>query len=323
MKYNNLTVEVPRVSRIALGTLYIAPNQKKIFDAAYDLGINYFDTADSYNEGASDAVLAEFLKNKPRESLVISSKVFYPTKFGRTSGGLSKPHLLESVNLSLKRLNTDYLDILYLHRFDNDISIEETIEALNILLTSGKIKSWGFSAFSTFEVSKIFYGAKAASIPQPIVAQYAYNLFNRTIEMDLAEVFAEWNIKVVGYYGLAQGVLSGKYSNGNMPEISRAKNLEAVKSMWDFTPEKLHKAHQFADYCKKIRQKPSALALAWCLQNPNVASVLTHVRNQKQLVENVNALSLELNEQMRDEIEKIFLNAPRKPYTNTAYLQPK
>jgi aryl-alcohol dehydrogenase-like predicted oxidoreductase len=316
---NQLGVDGPLVSALGMGTLYLSTNQEYLFNSAYEAGINHFDTADSYNEGASDNLISAFLKGKPRENIVLSSKVFYPTNFGSTQSGLNKDHILESVDLSLKRLNTDYLDVLYLHRYDSQTSFEESLEAIATLLEQGKIKYWGVSAFTTYQLCEVYFKAKLYGVAAPIVLQHAYNLFNRTIELELKEALDNLKIKVVGYYGLAQGILSGKYSNGKLPTGSRAQAIDARKTMWDFTPKRLEQAGAFALFCADRGLNPAAAALGWCLHNRQVASMLTHINSLNQLRVNLESLAVTFTVEDRLHLQSIFNNKPINLYTRLAY----
>lgn len=307
------------VSALGMGTLYLTKNQEYLFSRSFEQGINHFDTADSYNEGASDYVLRMFLKGKPREKILISSKVYYPTNYGGTSFGLNREHILKSVDQSLKRLDTDYLDILYLHRYDNNVPFEETIEALDVLINQGKIKYWGTSAFSTFQLCEAYYKAHCVGFVAPIAMQHAYNLFNRTIELELKDALDRLNVSIVGYYGLAQGVLTGKYVNLETLDDTRAACSEARKKMWDFTSEKIDKSRKFALFCNSRNLSPSAVALGWCLQNSNIASVLTHVNSISQLLNNLESIDIIFTPEDMALLENIFNNKPINLYTKVRY----
>jgi len=310
------------ISAISLGTMHasvpLRQRSSMAITEAIEAGVNYIDTADSYNQEGCKQVVDVALRTVSRDKLRIGTKCFFPTGNGLTDRGLGREHILRSIDTSLSSLNLEYFDLFFLHRYDAGTPMEETILAIQTLLRSGKVRHWGFSAFTPFQACETYYTAQKMDVALPIVAQYAYNLFNRTIEMDLAEVLHKLGISVMAYYPLAQGVLSGKYGD-DKTSIGRASDPALRKLMWDLSEEKLKKAQLFAAFARDHGCAPTALALAWCLRNRNVCSVLTNISSSQQWTENLSSTTLQLSDDIWNGLETIFGNPPINPYTGAAY----
>ena len=320
MKYSTISGSGIEISKISLGTLIIRDkkNTLNLLDKAHSFGINYYDTSDSYEEGESERILGEFVKSKKRENIILGSKAFFQKNKNILEKGLTKKNIFHTVESTLKNLNTEYLDIFYCHRFDINTPIEETLDAIDILIKQGKILNWGVCGFSVFQLCKMYFTAKSELISPPVVAQYAYNLFNRSIELDIAEALRELNIGVISYYPLAQGVLTGKYTD-YIPENSRAYSEIHKKNMWDFNPQNIQKAKELSELASKYNTTSANLAMNWCLQNSNVKSVITNVNSIEQLNELLAFEEVNLNLDNIQEIESIFDNQPKNQYTGQKY----
>jgi aryl-alcohol dehydrogenase-like predicted oxidoreductase len=320
MKYSFTRATGIEISKISLGTLIIKNKKStlKLFDKAFSQGVNYFDTSDGYQGGTSEIVLGEFIRNQKRENILIGSKAYFPRSENILEKGLTKKNIFHSVEKSLINLNTDYLDIFYCHRFDNNTPIEETLDAIESLIRQGKILSWGVCGFSVFQLCKMYFRAREKLISRPSVAQYAYNLFNRSIEIDMSEALKELNVDVLSYYPLAQGVLTAKYSNG-IPKDSRAIRTEFKKNMWDLTLSNIEKAKKLSDLASKLNTTSIALAINWCLFNENIKSVITSASSIEQLNQILAFEQFELTEEIKKEIEFIFDNHPVNQYTGIKY----
>lgn len=311
-----------KISVLSLGLMNnIQPenekDQLKLYVKAFENGINSLDTAPNYQNGYSDIFLGKLLKILPRDELFLSSKVFFKNNYSKIDQSLHPTHIKDSVLGTLKNLNTSYIDTLILHRFDSKTPIEKTLNCINELLKEGLIKSWGISAFTIEQILDFYYQAKIMDIPLPLFGQYAYNLFNKDIEKELHDVFKNKAIKIFSYYPLAQGVLTGKYTNS-------LKGVRAVdkiykKSMWDLNKQKIDIANKYVEYCKKNEINPIAFAYLWCLRNENVCSVITNIRNEKQLFQNIDGIDRNYNFKEFGNIEEIFENKPIKQYFNTVY----
>lgn len=320
MKYSNIPATGLAISQISLGTLVIKDKKDTInlFDKAFDAGVNYYDTSDGYLEGEAEKILGDFIKNHKRENLILGSKAFFPKNKNILQKGLTKKNIFHSVETSLKNLKTEYLDIFYCHRFDENTPIEETLEAIDLLIKQGKILHWGVCGFSVFQLCKIYYSAKSKLITPPAVAQYAYNLFNRSIELEISEALKELNVGVLSYYPLAQGILTGKYNN-EIPKESRASNEELKLSMWDFNTKKINQVKKLSELATLLDTTPTLLALNWCLLNSNVKSIITSVNTSHQLDHLLEFESFQLSEEMKHEIEIIFDNHPKNQYTGIKF----
>jgi aryl-alcohol dehydrogenase-like predicted oxidoreductase len=323
MQFSELGHSGVKISKLSLGTLNVlkggtVKEKLEIFDAALDHGVNYFDTSDNYEKGEAEKFLGTFISNKDRGKILIGTKCFFPKDDSPLHKGLRKENINYTVDTSLQRLNTDYLDFFYCHRFDQETPLEETIMTIESHIKQGKIRNWGVSAFSVSQLYEIYYTAKELNCTLPKVGQYPYNLFNRTIEMDLREAFLKLKMGVIAYYPLSQGILTGKYT-GKIESGSRAADPEQKNQMWDFTDDKIKKANEFAELARGYGYSPSALAVKWCMRHPAVCSTLSNVNSLRQLTENLEFINVDLTPKILSEIEVIFNNAPVNQYTGQKY----
>lgn len=322
MRYKKLGRTDIQVSQLSLGTMTLLrggtiAEKLRLYDAALAHGINYFDTSDNYENGESEKFLGAFLKDKDRSKIYLGTKCFFP-KPEYPSGGLSRDNITQTVDRSLQRMDTEYIDLFYCHRYDKNTPVQETITAIQSLIDQGKISYWGISSFSTAQLCEIYYTARDMGCQLPSVGQYPYNLFNRTIEMDIKEAIAKMEIGVIGYYPLAQGVLTGKYGAGHSGE-NRASDPALKKQMWDLSEDKLTKVNAFVKLAVRLGVSPAALALRWCLHHDAVCSTLSNVNNFDQLQQNLEFISVDLSPSVIAELESIFHNAPVNPYTGQKF----
>ena len=322
MQFSQLGNTNVKISSLSLGTLTVLKGGTKkekleIFDAALDHGVNYFDTSDNYEKGEAEKFLGDFIANKDRSKVLLGTKCFFP-KESSPMKGLGRENILSTVEISLQRLKTDHIDIFYCHRYDSETPVEVTVTTIQSLIKQGKIRYWGVSAFSVSQLCEIYYTARELKCDLPVVGQYPYNLFNRTIEMELKEAFLKLPLGVIAYYPLSQGILTGKYSE-SIEAGSRAADPAQKKQMWDFTEGKIKKADEFLKLAKKYNYSPAALAFRWCMQNPSVCSTLSNVNSMKQLKENLEFINIDPDPKLILEIEAIFNNAPVNQYTGLKY----
>ena len=289
----------------------------KLYTQAYDFGINSFDSSPNYQNGYSDVFLGKLVKQIGRENVFISNKVFFANPYSDFSNTLKSSHIISTVEGSLMSIGTDCLDCLILHRFDFSTPIIESLEAIELLLNQGKIKSWGVSAFSIEQLLDYVHVSKQLGINPPIIGQYAYNFFNRSIEKDLNSVALNKGMNLFTYYPLAQGVLTGKYSGKTYN--SRADDIEFRKNMWDLTDTKIKKAQLFHEFCKNENLDAVSVAYLWCLRNSNVVSLITNVRDIKQLYQNIKFTKSSLSMEILTNLDHIFNNSPVNQYTNIKY----
>tara|TARA_B100000674_G_C37979668_1_gene981339 strand:+ start:10335 stop:11087 length:753 start_codon:yes stop_codon:yes gene_type:complete len=243
--------------------------------------------------------------------------VFFANPYSDSSNTLKSAHIINTVEGSLTNIGTDYLDCLILHRFDFSTPIIESLGAIEILLKQGKIKSWGVSAFSVEQLLEYIHLSKQLGVTSPIIGQYPYNFYNRNIEKELNSVVLNKGINLFTYYPLAQGVLTGKYSGPT--NKSRVDDPEFRDKMWDLTYEKIKKSKLLLDFCKKENLDIVSVSYLWCLRNSNVVSLITNVRDVKQLHHNIKFVESSLSIEVLTKLDSIFNNCPVNQYTNVKY----
>jgi voltage-dependent potassium channel beta subunit len=309
MKYRRLGGTGLKVSEISLGSWltyggYVErDNAVKAIETAYDLGVNFFDTANVYEKGAAEKVLGETLRNYPRESYVLATKVFGEMGTGPNDRGLSRKHITEQCHASLKRLGVEYVDIMYCHRFDTETPIEETLRALDDLVRQGKVYYVGVSEWTAAQMTDALAVADRYLLDHIVVNQPIYNMFERYIEKEIIPLGERRGIGQVVFSPLAQGLLTGKY-NAEIPEDSRAAKLDRLKKA--ITEEKIEKVRQLSGVAAELNISVGNLALAWILRQPNVASALVGASRPEQVEENVKASGIELTEDALKQIEEIL-----------------
>ncbi len=280
---------------------------RDIIHKAFEAGINFFDTADIYARGECERIMGEALRELPRERLVISSKLFWPMSHDVNDRGLSRKHIMESVERSLKRLGTDYLDLYFCHRFDAETPLEETARAMDDLVHQGKVLYWGTSEWSGDQINEVQALCQDHGLYRPQVEQPQYNLLaRRRFEQDVLPAAREWGMGLVVWSPLASGVLSGKYDQG-FPEGSRLARPE-LQWLKDSvaSPQQVDHTRKFKVHAEKIGVSRAQLALAWLLLQPGVSSVILGVTRLEQLQENLAALSVDLTRGVVDAVEKLF-----------------
>lgn len=252
MQYRRLGASGLKVSEISLGSWltyggYVErQNAVQAIESAYELGVNFFDTANVYERGEAEKVVGETLKAYPRESYVLATKVFGAMGDGPNDRGLSRKHVTEQCHASLKRLGHDYIDLYYCHRFDDQTPMEETLRALDDLLRQGKILYVGVSMWTAAQMAEALAIADRYLLDRIVVNQPVYNLFDRHIEKEIIPFGERNGIGQVVYSPLAQGLLTGKYSSASaFPEDSRASKLEGMRK--GITPERIDQVRRLAE----------------------------------------------------------------------------
>jgi len=316
MHYRRLGHSGLKVSEISLGswvTFGLQIDEQtaiNLIHEAYELGVNFFDNADVYASGLAETVMGKAIKELPREALVISSKVFWPTMPGPNGRGLSRKHIHESVNASLKRLDVDYLDLYFCHRFDPDSPVEEVVRSMDDLIHQGKILYWGTSEWEASQVATAFGIARQFGLVPPAVEQPQYNMFHRKrVELELSPLCKEFGLGLTTFSPLYFGILTGKYNNG-IPEGSRA-TLEDMGWIRDrITPERGNIVRTLTSLAGDMGMTTAQLALAWILRRKDVSSVITGATHMEQLDENLGAAEMveKLTNQVLEEIEQIIGN---------------
>lgn len=306
MHYRRLGKSGLKVSEIALGAWITIGNQidekvsSDLIHAAYDQGINFFDNADAYASGQAETVVGKAIQDLPREALVLSSKVFWPTMPGPNGRGLSRKHMSESLNASLKRMSLDYLDIYYCHRYDPDTPVEEVVYTMNTFIQQGKILYWGTSEWEAAQITLARGIARQFNLIPPVVEQPQYNMFHRKrVEEELAPVCREFGIGLTTWSPLYYGILSGKYNDG-IPEGSRAslENMSWIRNR--ITEEKIEKVKSLTALANELEITTAQLAIAWLLRRKEVSAVITGATRLEQLDENL--LAAEAQHKLTNEI---------------------
>lgn len=314
LKYRKLGRSGLKVSELSLGSwlTYGTKTEKdtaiKTIDKAYELGITSFDTANVYALGEAEKIVGEALSKYPRDSYVLATKVFWPMGDGPNDRGLSRKHVFEQLHASLKRLNTDYVDIYYCHRYDPETPVEETLRTIDDMVRQGKVLYVGVSEWTAQQIEEALHVADKYLLDRIIVNQPAYNMFNRYIEDEIIPVSEKNGIGQIVFSPLAQGVLTGKYRlNEPVPEGSRASHPETKKAIQRYlTEENLKKVEKLDEVAKELGVKISQLAISWVLRKSNVASAIIGASKPEQVEENVKALDVELTEDVLAKIEEIL-----------------
>jgi len=273
------------------------------FDTAIENGVNFIDLADAYARGKAESVFGQWLKGKKRSDFVISSKVYWPMSDNINDRGLSRKHIMESVEGSLKRLGTDYLDLYFCHRYDQKTPLEEVVRAMSDLVQQGKVLYWGASVWEADQIEGAVDIARHWLGYQPSVEQPCYNMLDRHIEESIMPMCADRGLGIVVWSPLAQGVLTTKYLNG-VPEDSRATYSHWIKE--DLTEENIERVKKLNAIAGDLGLTMPQLALAWILRRPEISSVITGASRPEQVEENVRASGVKLDEDVLAEIEKIL-----------------
>lgn len=301
MKYRRLGNSGLKVSEIGLGSWLtygsatVEETAQACIHKAYELGINFFDTSNSY--AGAEEVMGNALKTYPRSSYVLATKLFFPQGSGPNDRGLSRKHIMEQCEASLKRLGTDYIDLYQCHRFDADTPMEETLRALDDLKIQGKILYSGVSEWSASQIAEATSISKRLHLRPLISNQPIYNMFERYIEKENVITQCQQDgVGLVVFSPLAQGVLTGKYKPGQeIPQNSRAANEQTNGVINSYLREDvLNCVAKLTDVANTMGCTLSQLALAWVLRQPVVSSAIIGSSRPSQIEENVKALEVNL-----------------------------
>lgn len=327
MEYRRLGKSGLQVSALSLGSWLTFGKQidnsvaESLMVLAYDRGVNFFDNAEIYARGRSEVVMGEILKkqNWSRDSYIVSSKVFFG-HLGKeakpTQKGLSRKHVVEACEQALKRLQLDYLDLYFCHRPDKETPIEETVWTMHNLIQQGKILYWGTSEWSAQEIMEAHMVARQYHLIGPVMEQPQYNMLERArVEVEYAQLYESVGLGTTIWSPLASGVLTGKYNTGFVEQT----RLSILGMDWlkesALQEEKLEKSRNLAAFAKELGVSLPVLAIAWCLKNPHVSTVILGASKKEQLQENFNALEAQqlLTNEVMNKIEEILQNKPKFP----------
>jgi voltage-dependent potassium channel beta subunit len=326
MEYRRLGRSGLKLSALSLGSWVTFDTQldtdaaAACMQTAYEAGVNFFDNAEAYAGGRSEEIMGAVLRRMgwPRDSYCLSSKVFWGGKLP-TQRGLSRKHVHDACHAALRRLQVDYLDLFFCHRPDQDTPIEETVRAMNDLIRQGKVLYWGTSEWSADQIVEACGVARQHHLDPPVMEQPQYNMLQRDkVEREFHRLYEEVGLGTTIWSPLASGVLTGKYRRG-IPPGSRL-------SLPDYTwlrdrvlspegQESVRKAAELEPIAAELDTSLTKLAIAWCLVNPRVSSVILGASKVEQLREDLEALEVvpRLTSGVLERIERVLDNRPRLP----------
>ena len=313
MQYRNLGKWGLKVSEIALGSWVTklegaeASTARDTVNAAFNAGVNFFDCADAYSGGEAERFLGKILGEHRRSEYVVSSKVFFPMGRGANEWGLSRKHIIEQLDTSLKNMKLDYLDLYFCHRFDPTTPIEETMQTLSDMVAAGKILYYGVSEWSPVQIAEAIHTVKENHLRPLSVIQPQYNMVDRYIEDEIIKICEDNGVGITVFSPLAQGLLTGKYrKNQPLPEGSRA-TWQADRQINNLlSEENLDKVEKLLPLAEALGVPLSVLSLAWILRQKQVCSVITGASKPQQLMSNTHASGLTIPAEILGKIEKIL-----------------
>jgi voltage-dependent potassium channel beta subunit len=316
MEYRRLGKSGLKVSAISLGAWLTYGSDSVAFEAAeacirtaIENGVNFIDVADAYARGEAEKTVGRIVKDFQRSDLVISTKAYWSMSDNINDRGLSRKHIFESVEKSLKRFDVDYIDIFFCHRYDDESPTEETVRALSDLIRQGKILYWGTSMWSAANINEAVGIADAMHDYRPVTEQPKYNMLDlEQVEGEVEAAAAQNGIGLVVWSPLAQGLLTGKYNNG-IPEDSRAGQIDWVRN-GQVTEKRIDKVRKLTELAGDMGISMATLALAWALKNPVVSSVITGASRPEQVEQNLKALDVKITHEIDEQIEAILDNKP-------------
>ena len=332
MEYRRLGSSGMYVSEITYGNWITHGSQVeqdaaiKCVRTALDSGITTLDTADVYAGTRAETVLGKALKGVRRESYELLTKVYWPTGVGKNDRGLSRKHIMESVHASLKRLQTDHIDLYQFHRFDYETPLEESLSAFDDLIRQGKVFYIGFSEWSAEEINSALKIQEKMSYNKFVSSQPQYSMLWRVIESQVVPVCKANGIGQIVWSPIAQGALSGKYLPGKKPPAgSRATDKKGGANMiarW-MRDEVLTAVQKLRPIAESVDLTLSQLAIAWVLQNPNVSSAIIGATKPAQIKENVKASGVKLSETTMREIDRVLGSLPERNPAKTESPRPR
>lgn len=312
MEYRNLGSSGLKVSEVALGgwvtfghSIHDEKMVRDIVTTAYENGVNFFDQSDIYAKGKSEQLMGEVLQEFPRHTLVISSKVYWPMSDDVNDRGLSRKHVLESIDKSLKRLGTDYLDIYFAHRYDETVPMHEIVMAFDQVIRDGKAMYWGTSMWPSARIAQAVEFARANGLHAPVTEQPQYSMVHRErVEKEILPYTHGEGLGLVVWSPLGMGLLTGKYDDG-LPEGARLTENENWGKDY-LTEENIQKVRDLKPIADDLGITRAQLALAWLLRQKGVSSVITGATKVSQIEETVKAGGVRLSDDVLQKIEDIL-----------------
>ena len=331
MEYRRLGQHILKVSELSFGAWETVgrvdfDTARELMLTAYEAGVNHFDNADEYSGlGNAEQAMGKIIKDMKRSDIILSSKAFWDVGPGPNDRGLSRKHLVETVNRTLKNMEIEYLDFFYAHRYEAkvieqvDPDLEEVVRAMDDLIHQGKVLYWGTSCWNAFQLSQASLTAERYGCYKPVVEQPQYNMFTReAVEKDLLQAAHKLGFGIITWSPLFNGILTGKYNNG-IPTDSRLANPNFTWLGFDkeITPERVEKVKQLTTLAQELGGTMPQLAIAWLLRLPEMTSVILGASKLSQLKENLKAADLKkkLSADVLKRIEAILGNDPNPaPY---------
>ena len=312
MEYRNLGKSGLKVSEVSLGgwvTFGQSVNDQQmvrdIVLKAYEQGVNFFDQADIYAKGKSEEMMGEVLRELPRHTLVMSSKVYWPMSDDVNDRGLSRKHVLESIDKTLKRLGTDYLDIYFAHRYDETVPMEEIVMVFDQVVRSGRAMYWGTSMWPAARIAQAVEFAKAHGLHAPVTEQPEYSMLRRErVEKEILPYTESAGVGLVVWSPLAMGLLTGKYDDGASEGGRLSENENWGKNF--LTETNVQKVRGLKPVADELGITRAQLALAWILRQPGVSSVITGATKVGQIEDTVKAAGVKLSSEQIDRIDEIL-----------------
>jgi voltage-dependent potassium channel beta subunit len=320
MEYRFLGNTGMKVSALSLGSWVTFADQLdvepayQVMKTAFDLGVNFYDNAEAYAQGKSEAVMGKAIAKAgwKRSDLVLSTKIYWGGN-GPNDIGLSRKHIIEGTLAALDRLQTGYVDMIFCHRPDNYTPIEETVRAMNYIINSGMAFYWGTSEWSAEQIREAYEIARREHLIGPSMEQPQYNMFHRKrMEVEYLRLFNDFKMGTTIWSPLASGILTGKYNNF-IPENSRL-SMPNYKWIFDRYGKKgeFEKTKKLSDLSSELGVPMAQMALAWCLKNPNVSTVITGATKVEQVLQNMKSIDVvaKLSNEVMLKIEQILNNKP-------------
>ena len=298
-----------QVSELCLGTMTFGNEadekmSHKLMDIAFESGINFFDTANVYGKGTSESIIGSWMGEK-RDDLILATKVYQPMG-GLNEKGNSRKNIIQSVEASLKRLQTDYIDVLYLHYWDEHTALEQTLSTLNDLVTQGKVHYIGVSNFAAWQCAKAIQVAQQNNWTPIVANQPMYNLIKRIAEIEILPMALEEKIAICPYSPMAAGMLTGKYHRNEEGRITKnSRYIERYKN-----PEYMEIAGRFVTYAEEHQYHPASLAVKWVASHPAVTSAIIGSWNPAQLELALKSQQINLSQEQRQEITDLSIDPP-------------
>jgi len=310
LEYRQLGHAGVRVSVIGLGTNRFGSDKlpqdqvNNIIDAALDLGVNLIDTANMYQEGRSEETLGHALKGR-RDKFVVATKVYFPMGDGPNERGTSRYHMMNAVEASLRRLQTDHIDLYYLHHWDESTPIEESLRTLDDLIRAGKVRYAGASALAAWQLARANLLAELRNWSPFVVLQSHYHMLERGVEQEVLPCCRAYNVGLIPYFPLAGGFLTGKYKRGQpAPAGSRGQTSEYVKKY--MTATNYQKIEQLTEWARAKNRGLNELAQAWLLAQPPVCSVISGATKLDHVLSNAKAAEWSLTAEEVEQVDNIL-----------------